>query len=67
MAKLFNEFTNRRGLIVYGGEASSDYGMVVAEAPSFERPTRKQSVYTVPGRNGAVVFQQAAWDDVSRS
>lgn len=67
MAKLFNEFTNRRGLIVYGGEASSDYGMVVAEAPSFERPTRKQSVYTVPGRNGAVVFQQDAWEDVVRS
>ena len=67
MAKLFNEFTNRRGLIVYGGEASSDYGMVVAEAPSFERPTRKQSVYTVPGRNVAVVFQQDAWEDVVRS
>jgi len=67
MANLFNQFTNRRGLIVYGGEASSDYGMVVAEAPSFERPTRKQSVYTVPGRNGAVVFQQDAWEDVVRS
>lgn len=67
MANLFNQFTNRRGLIVYGGEASSDYGMVVAEAPSFERPTRKQSVYTVPGRNGAVVFQQDAWGDVVRS
>ena len=67
MAKLFNEFTNRRGLIVYGGEASSDYGMVVAEAPSFERPTRKQSVYTVPGRMGDVVFQQDAWNDVVRT
>ena len=67
MAKLFNEFTNRRGLIVYGGEASSDYGMVVAEAPSFERPTRKQSVYTVPGRMGDVVFQQDAWNDVART
>lgn len=67
MAKLFNEFTNRRGLIVYGGEVSSDYGMVVAEAPSFERPTRKQSVYTVPGRMGDVVFQQDAWNDVART
>ena len=41
MAKLFNELTNRQGLIVYGGEASSDYGMVIAEAPSFDQPTRK--------------------------
>ena len=67
MAKLFNLGTNKQGLIVYGGESSADYGMVVSEAPSFERPNRKQNVYTVPGRNGAVVFQQDAWDDVSRS
>ena len=67
MAKLFNIGTNKQGLIVYGGESSTDYGMVVSEAPSFERPARKQTVYTVPGRNGAVVFQQDAWDDVSRS
>lgn len=67
MAKLFNKFTNRQGLLVYGGEASSDYGMVVAEAPTFERPARKKSVFTVPGRNGAIVFQQDAWDDVTRS
>lgn len=67
MAKLFNLGTNKQGLIVYGGESSTDYGMVVSEAPSFERPARKQTVYTVPGRNGAVVFQQDAWEDVGRS
>lgn len=67
MAKLFNEFTNRRGLIVFGGEASADYGMVVYEAPTFEKPKRKNQVYTVPGRSGAIIFQQDAWDDVTRS
>lgn len=67
MAKLFNEFTNRRGLIVYGGEASSDYGMVVAEPPAFERAARKQTVYKIPGRNGSVIIQQEAWEDVPRS
>ena len=66
MAKLFNEFTNRQGLIVFGGEASADYGMVVSEAPTFEKPTRKNTVYQVPGRNGAIVFQQDAWNDVTR-
>lgn len=40
--------------------------MVIAEAPSFERPTRKQDVYTVPGKNGAIIYQQDAWNDVSR-
>ena len=26
MPKLFNDATNKQGLIVYGGEASSDFG-----------------------------------------
>lgn len=67
MAKVFDLTTNRQGLIVYAGEASSDYGMVISEAPAFERPARKKTVYNVPGRNGAVIFQQDAWDDVVRS
>lgn len=67
MAKLFDLGTNRRGLIVYGGEASSDYGMVIAEAPTFEKPSRKNTVYQVPGRNGAILFQEDAYNDVNRS
>lgn len=59
--------TNKRGLIVYGGESSADYGMVISEPPAFERGARKQTVYKVPGRNGAVVIQQDAWEDVARS
>lgn len=67
MAELFNEITNRQGLLVYGGEASSDFGMVIAEAPTFERSTRKQEVFNIPGRNGSVIIQQDAWNDVPRS
>lgn len=67
MPKLFNIATNKQGLVVYGGESSSDYGMVVAEAPTYERARRKQTIYTVPGRNGSVIFQQDAWEDVPRS
>lgn len=66
MPKLFNSVTNKQGLFVFGGEASSDYGIVVAEAPTFEQPTRKQTVYTIPGRNGAIIEQQDAWEDVTR-
>lgn len=67
MPKLFNFTTNRRGLLVYGGESSADFGMVIAEAPAFERPARKQTVYKVPGSNRAIVFQQDAWEHVTRS
>lgn len=67
MPKLFNIATNKQGLIVYGGEASSDYGIVVSEAPSFDKPTRKVTTYAVPGRNGAILFQEDAFNDVTRS
>lgn len=67
MADLFNLLTNRQGRISFGGENSDDYGMVVAEAPAFDKPTRKQNVFTVPGRNGAIVTQEDAWNDVVRS
>ena len=67
MAKLFNLATNRHGLIVYGGEASADFGMVVSEAPTFSAPERKQEIITVPGRNGSVLFQEDAWNDVPKN
>lgn len=59
--------TNRQGLIVYGGEASDDYGIVVSEAPAFERPVRKTQIFNVPGRNGSILFQQNAFEDVTRT
>ena len=67
MAKLYNSGTNKQGLIVYGGEASSDYGMVIAEAPAFDKPTKRVEVFTVPGRNGSILFQDGSYDDVVRS
>ena len=59
--------TNRLGLIVWGGERSVDYGMVVDAAPTFEKPKRKTTIFNVPGRNGSVLFQQDAFEDVTRS
>lgn len=66
MPKLFDSSTNKQGVIVYGGESSGNYGMVVAEAPAYERPKRKETIYTVPGRNRVIVFQDDAWEDVPR-
>ena len=67
MPKLFNALTNTQGVIVFGGEASSDYGMVVAGAPSFDNPIRRIEAYTVPGRNGSILFQDGSFDDVVRA
>lgn len=67
MPNIFNENTNRRGLIVYGGETSSDYGIVVGEVPSFDKPTRRSNVFAVQGRNGSIIYQDGSFDDVTRS
>lgn len=67
MPKLFNEFTNTQGVIVYGGEASTDYGIVVSEAPTFEKPKKRVNVFNVQGRNGSVIIEDGSFDDVTRN
>lgn len=67
MPKVFNKLTNKRGLIVYGGETSSDYGIVVSEVPSFDKPNRRANVFNVQGRNGSILYQDGSFDDVTRS
>ena len=64
---LFLVGVNTQGVITYDGVASTDYGIVVSEAPVFERPNRKQTIIQVPGRNGSVIFPEDAWEDVVRS
>ena len=64
---LFLVGVNTQGVIAYDGVASTDYGIVVSEAPVFERPNRKQTIIQVPGRNGSVIFPEDAWEDVVRS
>lgn len=67
MPNIINELTNKRGLIVYGGGSSADYGIVVSEAPSFDKPTKRSNVFNVQGRNGSIIFQDGSFDDVTRS
>ena len=64
---LFLVGVNTQGVITYDGVASTDYGIVVSEAPVFERPNRKQTIIQVPGRNGSVIFPEDAWEDVVRT
>ena len=63
----YNAITNKQGLIVYGGESSTDFGMVVGRAPAFDKPIKRTEAYTVPGKNGAVIFQNGSYDDVTRT
>ena len=67
MPNLFDVGTNRQGLIVYGGESSTDYGIVVSEAPAFDKAKKKIQTFTVPGRNGAVIFNEGSYEDTTRN
>lgn len=63
----YSQITNKQGLIVYGGESSTGYGMVVGTAPAYEKPVKRTEVFNVPGRNGSVIFQNGSYDDVTRT
>lgn len=63
----YNSLTNRQGLIVWGGDNSTDYGMVVRECPAFDKPTKRTEAFTVPGRNGSILFIDGSYEDVTRS
>ena len=63
----WNTLTNKQGLIVWGGEQSTNYGIVVSSAPVFDRPVKRANVYNVQGRNGSILFQDGSFDDVTRT
>lgn len=67
MPNIFNKGTNKQGLIVYSGGASANYGIVVGEAPSFEKPTKRMQIFNIPGRNGSVVLDEGSYNDTTRT
>lgn len=66
MPKLYDQYTDRNGRFTYAGETSADFGVIITEAPTRESPQRKAQALEVPGRNGVILQQQDAWDDVTR-
>lgn len=63
----YSTLTNKQGLIVWGGVASTDCGMVVSRAPAYDKPTRRVEAVTVPGRNGSILFDEGAFSDTTRT
>ena len=67
MPNLFNKNTNKQGFFIFNSESTADFGLVISEAPTFEKAGRKSSTFDIPGRNGSIIFQQDAWNNVTRS
>ena len=67
MPKLYDMTTDRNGFFMFGGENSKDFGVVIAEAPTFYHAQRKGTAFDIPGRNGAIIRQQKAWNNVPQN
>lgn len=52
--------------IIWDGKNSDSYGIIVTKYPDYKKPTRKTDVYSVPGRNGDIIMQQDAWENVNQ-
>ena len=50
--------------ITFHGVNSDTIGLVVEKYPSYNIPRRKMTAVSVPGRNGDVLYQQDAYEDV---
>ena len=58
----------RLGDVIWAGVPLSSVGDVIIEKPpATNRPKRKVDRYKVPGRNGDIIVQQNAWENVTRS
>lgn len=56
-----------KGKIYYNGKCSLDLGVIVEEVPALNRPQRKFDEYVVPGRNGTIVEQYDAYENIDKS
>lgn len=53
--------------LMWGGVCSRDIGLIIEKVPNQNRPARKMEVYSVPGRNGDIIVQQDAWENVDQT
>lgn len=53
------------GIFTFNGKSSKDFDIIVEKLPSLDRPQRQYDVYHVPGRNGDVVEQYNAYNDIT--
>jgi phage-related protein len=52
------------GLLVWNGQLSTDYRIQVEKYPNQPGPSRRYDVIQVPGRNGDLLIDQGAYDNV---
>lgn len=51
-------------MITFNGVTSDSLGLIVEYFPNYNIPTRKMSAFSVAGRNGDILYQQNAYENV---
>lgn len=62
-----NFLTNQKGKFYFNGICSRYFGIIISKVPTLSRPQRKFEKYEIPGRNGSVIEQLDAWEDITIS
>lgn len=53
------------GIFTYNGKSSKDFGIIVEKLPSLSRPERQHDIFRVPGRNGDIIQQYDAYENIT--
>lgn len=64
MRKIYRE---KMGKFVFNNISSENYDLVIEKLPSLNRPSRKFNLYQVPGRNGDIIEQYDAYENITIS
>lgn len=51
--------------LIYNGESSADYGLLVGAQRTFNAPKRSVTKYTIPGRNGDLIKDNGRFENIS--
>ena len=51
-------------LLIYNGESSYDYGLLVGAQKSYNAPKRDVTKYSIAGRNGDLVMDNGRFENV---
>ncbi len=54
-------------MIVWNGKSSDDFGIVIKDVPARNLPVRKMEAVSIPGRNGALLRVQDAFENFEQS
>ena len=55
------------GIIIFNGQSSEDYNVMVEHKPDYEHPEKDYDVIHVPGRNGDIIVDKGSWKNITRS